>query len=305
MAELRNIATRANGDTQTWSVDELRNQIAHPSHIEPAESHLLAFVGDQLVATSEIEWADTTQGQRHYRSLGWVLPEWRRRGIGEAMLSRNEARIAEIAATHKLGKPATMVSWLADLDAGGLALFRSRGYQRARVYHHMTRPDLDDVDIAPLPPGLVVRSVRPDETRRLFDALIEAFRDHFGGHDGSTEAFLRWSGDPGFDLDLAIVAFDRHEVAGGVIGYIDADENRVHRYKRGWADPVFTRRQWRQRGLASALLGRNLVRLREHGMTSAQLDVDSENPNAAIGLYMRHRFVVDHSGSEWHRFLEV
>ena len=72
-------------------------------------------------------------------------------------------------------------------------------------------------------------------------------------------------------------------------------------YQRGWADPVFTRRPWRRRGLASALLGRTLVRLRERGMTSAQLDVDTQNVNEALTLYERHGFRTDRSSSEWHK----
>ena len=52
------------------------------------------------------------------------------------------------------------------------------------------------------------------------------------------------------------------------------------------------RRPWRRRGLASALIGRTLVALRDRGMTAAQLGVDSENPNEALTLYQRHRFEV-------------
>jgi len=41
--------------------------------------------------------------------------------------------------------------------------------------------------------------------------------------------------------------------------------------------------------------------LRERGMTSAQLGVDSQNANGAPTLYRRHGFVVERSWSEWHR----
>jgi hypothetical protein len=36
-------------------------------------------------------------------------------------------------------------------------------------------------------------------------------------------------------------------------------------------------------------------------MTSAQLDVDAENPHDALTLYERHGFVSDRSATEWHR----
>ena len=53
----------------------------------------------------------------------------------------------------------------------------------------------------------------------------------------------------------------------------------------GWLDSVFTRRPWRQRGLARALIARSLVVLRERGVSSAALGVDASNPNQALGLY--------------------
>ena len=105
--------------------------------------------------------------------------------------------------------------------------------------------------------------------------------------------------------DLLMVAFDGEQVTAGVQGAIDPEENAAQGYLRGWTDPVFTRRSWRRRGLAYALLGRALLALEERGMTSAQLDVDSENASDVLSLYQRHRFEVDRSSSEWHRPLTV
>ena len=45
--------------------------------------------------------------------------------------------------------------------------------------------------------------------------------------------------------------------------------------------------------------------LRRRGMTSAQLDVDSQNENAALTLYRRHGFEVDRSATEWHKPLSM
>ena len=51
---------------------------------------------------------------------------------------------------------------------------------------------------------------------------------------------------------------------------------------RGYIAGVWTRRPYRRRGLARALLARVLVLLRERGMTSAYLGVDGLNPNQAV-----------------------
>jgi ribosomal protein S18 acetylase RimI-like enzyme len=165
----------------------------------------------------------------------------------------------------------------------------------------MTRPDLDDIEVAPMPDGIEVRPVTHADLSGVFDAAAEAFADHFGGHDFSEAARTRWIEDPLMDPSLLVVAFDADEVVAAVQGVIEPEENKANGYRRGWTDPVFTRRAWRRRGLAHALLGRALVRLRERGMTSAQLGVDSQNENQALTLYERHRFVVDRSSGEWHK----
>jgi GNAT superfamily N-acetyltransferase len=301
LAEVAQAANAANGDTEFISAASIAIDMANRTHIDPGEDVVLALVGDRLVAWSSIEWSDTADGERHYHSVGDVHPDWRRRGIGSALLRRNEARLRELAATHEHPGPRVLMTWLNDRDEGGLELVTARGYRRVRIYHHMVRPDLEAIEVPLLPEGLEIRPLGREQLRRVWDAMSEAFIDHFGAMDTSEAAFRRWSQDPHLDLDLLTIAFDGDEIAAGVQGQIDPDENEAQRYLRGWTDPIFTRRRWRRRGLASALIGRTLLALRERGMTSAQLGVDSQNANDALTLYRRHGFEVMRSSSEWHK----
>ena len=76
-------------------------------------------------------------------------------------------------------------------------------------------------------------------------------------------------------------------------------ENAHHGRERGLVAAVYTRRQWRRRGLARALIARCLVRLRERGMTSAYLGVDGLNPNQATDLYASLGFEVVSTSYDW------
>jgi ribosomal protein S18 acetylase RimI-like enzyme len=299
--ELHRVVNHADGNTEARTADELRLAFEHWTHIDPRVDEILAFVDDQLVATSNLDWLDSNDGRRFYISAGRVHPDWRRHGIGGALMDRNERRLTEIASSHDRSMPQVLVTQAEDGDPGAIALARSRGYERVRIYHHLVRPDMDDIVVPPLPDGLHVRPMTSDLLPRLWDAMNEAFRDHFGGDDTSEAAYRRWSQDADLDLSLLSVAFDGDEIAGGVLGYIVPEENELQGYRRGWTDPVFTRAPWRRRGLAYALLGRTLALLRDRGMTSAQLGVDTENPYQAFELYERHGFRQTRSVSEWHR----
>ena len=304
MAEVIRAANAANGESEYVSDDYLRSQVTSYSHYPPQEARLIALVDGRIVACSEYEHADTTAGRREYRSFGHVHPRWRRRGIGTAMSAWNEGRLLDIAARQQHPGGAALTTWIEEADVGATVLVEARGYDRTRIGFHMVRPDLDAIDVPPLPNGLEVRRVARDHLPRVWDAMIAAFRDHHRGHDGSEAAFHRWSSDPVFDTNLLVVAFDGEEVAGGVQGWVDPEENEANGYQRGWADPVFTRRPWRRRGLAYALLGRALALVRDRGMTSAQLGVDSQNPFQALTLYERHRFRTVRTGAEWTREID-
>ena len=53
-------------------------------------------------------------------------------------------------------------------------------------------------------------------------------------------------------------------------------------------------RNWRRKGIASALLARSLAALRDNGMTEATLDVDAENLSGALRIYERLGFEKRH-----------
>lgn len=301
MADLYAAVAEADGDPERWTAEELRVELENWTHFDPREDDVLAFVDGELVASSRLDWVDSNDGRRFYYHFGRVRPTWRRRGLGSAMWTRNERRLIEAATEHEDPRPRVLATYTEENDVGDRVLAETHGYGPVRVYHLMVRPDMEDILMPPLPDGLEVRPVTPDLLPQLFEAMAEAFKDHFGGDDTSPPAYRRWVEDPNLDPSLWSVAFDGDEIAAGVLGYVFPAENEAHGYARGWPDPVFTRRAWRRRGLASALIGRTLVLLRDRGMTSAQLGVDSENPNQALGLYQRHGFVVQRSSTEWHK----
>ncbi|MGH2445029.1 MAG: GNAT family N-acetyltransferase [Candidatus Limnocylindria bacterium] len=86
-----------------------------------------------------------------------------------------------------------------------------------------------------------------------------------------------------------------------MLNAIYAEENEALGVRRGWLDTVFTRRPWRRRGLARALIVRSLHVLRQRGMSGAVLGVDAENPSGALGLYESTGFGVSEKSTAWRK----
>ena len=285
------------------SLGGLRAEYAHPNeHFDPAADVTIAQVDGAPVGYGTVSWIDTTDAPlREYRLGGAVDPAWRRRGVGTALLARNERRARELAGVHDTDRQSTFGAFSAEGHLGRVRLLEGAGYRRVRWFFDMVRPTLDDVPDVPLPDGIEVRPITPDLYRRVWAADVEAFRDHWGGFDDSDAALQRWIDSPEFDPALWVVAFDGDEVAAGVINGIYPEENAALDLQRGWLDSVFTRRAWRRRGLARALITRSLALLRERGMTSAALGVDADNPSGALGLYQSAGFEVSMRYAAWRK----
>lgn len=275
---------------------------------DPARDITIAELDGAPVGYAIRGWVDANDSElREYRVDGAVLPAWRGRGIGRALLGESMTRAAELAGGHDTARARAYGSISHAGQPADEALLRSEGFAPVRYFFDMGRPTLDDVPEVPLPAGIEVREVTAADTPAIFAADVEAFRDHWGGFDDSPAELQRWMESPEFDPRLWVVAFDTAsgEIAGAVVNAIYAEENEALGKQRFWLDSVFTRRPWRGRGLARALISRSLVKLRGHGMTSAVLGVDADNPTGALGLYESVGFAVEHRQTAWRKPFEV
>jgi GNAT superfamily N-acetyltransferase len=224
-----------------------------------------------------------------------VLPEWRSKGIGRVLLKEAQAAARRRASTRPgTDLPVVFTSFVNDTEAATVRLLTGDGYRPARYEFWMVRPTLDDPPDDALPPGIELRSVRPEDSLAILQAADEAARDEPTYAPQTDEQLETWAASPiGGQLDIWQVAWAGDEIVAGVLGYIDEDENRLSGRRRGYTQNIFTRRPWRRRGLASALIGRNLRELARRGMTEAALSVDADNPSAALRIYERAGFVRD------------
>lgn len=282
-----------------------RSSYAHPSaQFDPARDVVLAELDGIVVGVAGQDWVDTRDGElREHRLWGAVDPAHRRRGIGTALLADNERRARAIEPAPVEGRAKAFGSFAGEGRPAAALLERS-GYEMARWFFEMVRPSLDGVAAVPLPAGFELRPAGPGDYPSIWRANREAFRDHWGGSDESEAAMRRFLETPDTDPTLWLIAWEGSEIVGGVINAIFAHENEAMGYRRGWLESVFTRRAWRRRGLAQALIARSLLLLRERGMTSAGLGVDAANPSGALGLYETAGFAVHERFVAWRKPME-
>ncbi len=270
---------------RTDSLEDIRRNYSHLTNCDPYTDMLFAEIDGQVIGYHRVFWQVLDDGARTYILFGFLLPAWRRKGIGAAMLQRAEARLRQIAATHSEPGERWFESFASDSETGTIALLESQGYQPVRYGISMTR-DLDEpLPEAPMPAGLEVRPVTEAQYHPIQRALNEAFRDHWGHREEPFEEFMHWAEEPTFMPHLWKIAWADGEVAGTVLNFVNEAENAEYGRKRGYTEAISVRRPWRKLGLARALLVQSMKMFKEMGMTETALGVDAQNPNGALKLY--------------------
>ena len=308
MAPIANAVYTASGIDEITTVAELENWLGHvTAGFDPGRDVALVEVDGAMVAYGWVEWVDTTEGTREFRLGGYVHPDWQSRGIGRRLLAWQEEHAVRHPAATASERPLNFGTWSSDENVRKVRLFTRSGYEVVRYFFEMNRPNLNEIDMPPMPDGLEIRPIGSDRAslKQLWDADAEAFQDHWGGFDASDAAFEPWLTDPNHQPDLWVVGWDGEEIAGAVTNTIPAAENAAFGRARGWMETVFVRRRWRRRGLGAALVARSFVRLREAGMTEAGLGVDSDNPSGALALYQRAGFEVHRRSAAYRKPMEV
>ena len=307
LSEMQNLASAADAIDERESPEDWESWFAHPSGFDPMPDCLVGELDGRIVAYAQARAQDDNDGGRNYMAGGEVDPDIRGMGIGRALLRHNIRHLRARAAGESAAAPGSprrelrLESWAFESQPRRARLLESEGFAVVRWFFEMLRPNLDDIARLPMPDGLEIRPVRPEDHRKIFDADVEAFRDHWGAMEDGENAFERFFSGPGFQPDLWRVAWDGEEVAGVVMNKIMTTFNEQSGERRGELAGVSVRRPWRRRGLARALVAESLRAFRDAGMTTAVLGVDAENPTGALGVYETNGFAVHRKGMNYRR----
>jgi GNAT superfamily N-acetyltransferase len=288
MAAVVNRYNAAVEEDQFDTVESLAEEYAHLVRSDPYRDMIVAEIDGRLVGYMRGWWYQEQDGGLIYGANAFIEPARLGQGIERAMLRWIEGRQREIAAGYPDGCPKAFQRFISEKETALIALLESEGYTPARYTFSMVRPSLDDIPDFPLPAGIELRPARPEHYRLIWEADLEAFRDHWGVATLSEADYEAWQADMViFQPELWQIAWDvaTDEIAGQVRTFIDWEGNKAKHRARGYTEFISVRRPWRRRGLARALIAESLRVQRMVGMTESELGVDSENLTGATRVY--------------------
>jgi mycothiol synthase len=278
---------------RTETLDDIRRNYEHLVNCDPYQDMLFAEINAKPVGYSRVFWEQLGDGTRTYNLFGNLFPKWRRKGIATAMLKWNEERLHQIAADHPKDNVQFFQAWAADTEESTRALLESQDYEPIRYEFNLVRDLSEPIPEIPLPEGLEVRPVKEELIWSIIQAADEAFQDHWGYRPIYKEEFEGWRESPDFRPELWKVAWDGDQIAGSVQNFYNPLENEEYNRKRGYTEGISTRRPWRRRGLASALIVQSMKMFKAMGMTETAHGVDANNTSGALKLYKKLGYKVE------------
>ncbi|MDP9845457.1 GNAT family N-acetyltransferase [Streptosporangium lutulentum] len=280
---------------ENYDADDLAERLANPL-LDPAEGTLAAWDSGRLVAVGVV-MARPAAAPVHQMTLwGGVHPGHRRRGLGGHLLRWAIGTAPTLHERRFPGQPLELHLYSDVRNEGAQALAASVGMSQVRWFHEMTR-DLDaDLPEVSLPDGLKIVTYRDDLEDAARQVRNLSFTDHWGSVEHTAESWRAGIvGVKAFRPEGSFVVQDESGASVGILvtHYFEADTAATG-IREAWIQLIGTLREWRGRGVATAVIAHALAEFRAQGYRRAGLGVDADNPTGALGVYTRAGFETGH-----------
>jgi mycothiol synthase len=281
MAAVLTESQRADQYERVVNAEDLEKAYATSlTNCDPTTDMIMAEVAGEMVGYVRGWWEQESTSMWLCHHSGFLLPAWRRKGIGRAMLGWMENHLKDIAQAHACGSKQYFQVSVSQFQEGA-------GYLPGRYFLEMVRPNLEGLTDFSLPDGLEIRPVKPDQYRTIWDSAHDSGQEEWGEPEPTENAYQVWLKDALFQPDLWQIAWDKAtgQPAGHVLTYIHHAENKQFNRKRGYTEGVGVSREWRRRGVARALISRSLRVQKSAGMSESALVADCDSKSGITGLY--------------------
>lgn len=223
---------------------------------------------------------------------GDVSPEFRRKGIGTVLLDWQIARARQLLAeSDRLVRGRIVANAEEDLP-DSVHMLVSRGFRPQRWYFDLRRDLSLEIPTLELDRSLQIVPWSEDMDEQCRLAHNDAFELHWGSEPSSPET---WAQDREFlTPEWSFLALDKSSDRAKVVGYLLSGRYEQDWDSLGWSegyiDMLGVRQDWRNRGIATALVAHAMNAYKNDGIEYAAVGVDAAAPSKTYGLFSTLNF---------------
>lgn len=295
IVDIVNRSEAHDGVPRILSLEEMVEEFDDP-FFDPAVDAWIAELDGAAAGYGRVWHAPNDEGDYERAYLfGDVLPEHRGQGVGRAIISRSlkraRARLRPRPAAHKFIRVSAF-----DFALAAVRLHRAAGFTPVRWFEELLRP-LSDLPPLTVPDGVRIIPAPVERAEEIRQSKNAAFDDHWGSVPTPPELWKQvFMEGHGRRLDLSFVAVDAatDQIVAHCLNAHYPQDAALHGRLEGLVDSLGTRREYRGRGLATALINHSLHAFAAEGMTHALIEVDADSPTGASRLYRSLGFELLH-----------
>ena len=225
-----------------------------------------------------------TKEERCY-TFGTVKPSHRRKGVGTEILKWATERAEKLLRSTNRTIPKYLRSDVGTSNTSADFLFQKFNMRPVRWNEDLIIDLNQSPDVLTSPGYCVI----PWDTSRDEEARVvknSAFMDHWGSTPTSEEGWEQLVHGSTAKLDQSFFALDSdNNIVGLLLSHRYESDDETLGKRIGWIDKLATLSEHRGKAIGRSLITHALAAYRRDGLTHAALDVDTENPTGAYGLY--------------------
>ena len=225
-----------------------------------------------------------TKEERCY-IFGTTKPEFRGNGVGTAVMQWATEHGESLLRSTNRTLPKYLRSDMSATNSTAGSLFQSFNMSPVRWNDDLI------IDLANSPEVFTATeySIVPWDSSRDEEARItknQAFMDHWGSTPTSKEGWEQLVHGSTARLEQSFFALDsNNNIAGLLLSHRYESDDEALGKRIGWIDKLATLAEHRKQSIGRSLITHALAAYQRDGLTHAALDVDTENPTGAYGLY--------------------
>lgn len=225
-----------------------------------------------------------TKEERCY-IFGTTKPEFRGNGVGTAVMQWASEHGESLLRSTNRTIPKYLRSDMSATNTSAGSLFQNFNMSPVRWNDDLI------IDLANSPEVFTASgySIVPWDSSRDEEARItknQAFMDHWGSTPTSEEGWEQLVHGSTARLEHSFFALDsNNNIVGLLLSHRYESDDEVLGKRIGWIDKLATLSEHRGKAIGRSLITHALAAYKRDGLTHAALDVDTENPTGAYGLY--------------------
>ena len=225
-----------------------------------------------------------TKEERCY-IFGTTKPEFRGNGVGSTVMTWAASHGESLLRASNSNIPKYLRADMSATNTSAAALFNNFGLKAVRWNDDLII-DLQNTPEVFTAPGYSIIPWDPSRDEEAREAKNQAFMDHWGSTPTSKDGWQQLVHGSTAQLAHSFFAVDENnKIVGVLLSHRYESDDEVLGKRIGWIDKLATLAEHRRKSIAKSLISHSLNAYKRDGLTHGALDVDTENPTGAYGLY--------------------